>query len=78
MFLSNLLTGHARRAKRRTRHSSSRSRQLRCEKLEERQLLSAVHTFANNTPTAIKDTGTINSKTTSTMNLPAGYLRCAG
>jgi len=74
MFLSSLLSG--RRATRRTRHSGSLSRDslsprlLRCEPLEQRQLLSAIHTFSNNTPMAIKDRGTI----TSAISVPAGYL----
>ena len=52
MFLSNLLTGRGRRVSRRTGHSGSPSRdslsprRLRCEPLEERQLMS-VFTYTN-------------------------------
>ena len=56
--------------RRRTSRSRPQARRLRCEPLEERQLLSAIAVFANNTPTAIKDRGTI----TSAISLPAGYL----
>lgn len=71
MFLSNLLTGRGRRVSRRTGHSGSphgRSlspRRLRCEPLEERQLMS-VFTYTNDPipDQPIPDKGTITSAIT--------------
>ena len=58
------------RGSRTRRHARLRHRHLCCEPLEERQLLSVVTSFTNNTPQAIKDRGTI----TSAITVPAGYL----
>ncbi|MHB8897748.1 MAG: proprotein convertase P-domain-containing protein, partial [Thermoguttaceae bacterium] len=71
MFFSDLFTGLGRRSSRRTPHSGSASRgslsprRLRCEPLEERQLLSVV-TYTNdpNPNQPIPDKGTITSAIT--------------
>src|SRR5574340_664375 len=73
MFLTNLLTGRNRRTRRRSARSGSPSRRclsprrLRCERLEPRELLSI---YANTTPLAIPDVGTV----TSQINVPDSFI----